>query len=546
VPILRGGHAAYAALAVAAVSGWMFYSCGKFKSNPSDIAAIRLQMADVQKNVNNLIEQNKQLMQAFNALMAENADLRKRLGDSKDRDAASMRKPSATAVSKSAANAAGIACGVACAGFCYGVQRGDTISALALRFYKDAGKFRRIADANNIPSPDYALKAESCICIPGVKVPPVTRSTIPPKARPRPPTRRRAVIPSSPHAEVRTYRQQQQQRGEQQSQQQQVTIQPQTTQPRIEINVQQQQQQQQQAPPQPPPPAPQQPPAEKPPAPTSPQPPPSAEPAPPPQAAIPPVTPRQLPPPVAEKKISEGVILPGSAWVNAGNVSPTEKGNVITNAFVEQGVTLWKRGRVSFVPYVSATAFKDTKGFDWNNRFIGQAGLKMALTFSKGIVQVGGSYGEEYRFKTGNRYKSPIGYANYWLGWDLPTRERPSRRFLSAFPGSSWGMVGNISPAEKDNVIGMAYLQQGVTLVKPLGVSVIPFGEYMHNMDSRGYDWNNRYIYGGGMKLAVPAKTGLIEFGSSWRNERRWQTNRTDQSVTGFVNIWFGWNPKAH
>ena len=36
----------------------------------------------------------------------------------------------------------------------YTVQRGDTLSAIAKRFYGHAGEYRRIAAANNIANPD--------------------------------------------------------------------------------------------------------------------------------------------------------------------------------------------------------------------------------------------------------------------------------------------------------------------------------------------------------------------------------------------------------
>ena len=36
----------------------------------------------------------------------------------------------------------------------YTVQRGDTLSAIAKRFYGHAGEYRRIAEANNIANPD--------------------------------------------------------------------------------------------------------------------------------------------------------------------------------------------------------------------------------------------------------------------------------------------------------------------------------------------------------------------------------------------------------
>lgn len=48
----------------------------------------------------------------------------------------------------------------------YTVQRGDTLSAIARRFYGHAGEFRRIADANNIANPDLIHPGQQLV-IPG-------------------------------------------------------------------------------------------------------------------------------------------------------------------------------------------------------------------------------------------------------------------------------------------------------------------------------------------------------------------------------------------
>ena len=45
----------------------------------------------------------------------------------------------------------------------YTVQRGDTLSAIARRFYGHAGEYRRIAEANHIPNPDLIHPGQQLI-----------------------------------------------------------------------------------------------------------------------------------------------------------------------------------------------------------------------------------------------------------------------------------------------------------------------------------------------------------------------------------------------
>ena len=232
------------------------------------------------------------------------------------------------------------------------------------------------------------------------------------------------------------------------------------------------------------------------------------------------------------------LLFPGSAWSVLGNISPVEKGNIIDASYFEQGVRVYHRKSLSLVPYVSIGLTLDTEKYDWNNRVVGQAGIKLNKTFRSGVISLGSAYAHEYRWQSGMTKGAPIGYANYWFGWQQPgTKIR--------FPGSSWGIVGNISPVEKGNVIAGSYLQQGIAILNSHAVSVVPFAEATGYKDSKHYDWNNRIIYGGGVKLLVRSRPGVTEIGTSYSREKRFNSGLTGKCITIFLKLWFGWNPKA-
>ncbi len=227
--------------------------------------------------------------------------------------------------------------------------------------------------------------------------------------------------------------------------------------------------------------------------------------------------------------------LPGSAWNVTGNISPVESGNYISASYAEQGITLFRAGTVSVVPYFSVAATLDTKGYDWNNRFVTTGAVKLVKNFRNGIISIGGGYANEYRFKSGMRKSAPVAQATYWFGW------QPNQRF----PGNSWGVIGNISAVERNNLIAAAYVQQGVTAAKVHGVSVVPFGEYSVSRDTDGYDWNNRALYGAGFKVRVPGPSRVVEVGSSYQYEHRFKSGLSASGFSVFIRTWFGWNPMA-
>lgn len=105
---------------------------------------------------------------------------------------------------------------------------------------------------------------------------------------------------------------------------------------------------------------------------------------------------------------------PGSAWAVVGNVSPYEKGNIISLSHAEQGISF--KGIIE--PYVSGTIGTDSKGYDWNNKLVGAVGVRAVQSIGKaGSVRVGAAYTSEKHTES-NVTKSGVVYsADFYYGW---------------------------------------------------------------------------------------------------------------------------------
>ena len=127
-------------------------------------------------------------------------------------------------------------------------------------------------------------------------------------------------------------------------------------------------------------------------------------------------------------------------------------------------------------------------------------------------------------------------YAQDWFGWQ-PVMEKASR-----FPGSSWAIVGNISPVEHGNLIVQGYVSQGVIAKRFQKATLVPFVQTTISRDRDGFDWDNKAIYGGGLKAVVPHGDAYTEFGLAYLREHRFDPDRSAGQVAIFMNFSFGWN----
>jgi hypothetical protein len=115
-------------------------------------------------------------------------------------------------------------------------------------------------------------------------------------------------------------------------------------------------------------------------------------------------------------------------------------------------------------------------------------------------------------------------------------------RFASAqsgvyYPGSAWTANGTLSPVEKGNVISLTHAEQGIAL---RGVEV--FGQTTFSIDSKHFDWDRRFLNGGGIRFTQTVPHGMVRVSESFVRERRYNGDVTHQGFVFAAEAWFGWN----
>jgi hypothetical protein len=235
--------------------------------------------------------------------------------------------------------------------------------------------------------------------------------------------------------------------------------------------------------------------------------------------------------------LADSVGLPGQGWTSIGNLSPIEHNNFYLQSYMEQSAAVFSTysGSLTVTPFVGLGVVLDTKGYDWNNKVQPRLGMKVNKYFRKGVVSVGSAYSYEERFKGVNGSGLTV-FVQDWFGWQ-PVAEKSSR-----FPGSSWMEIGNLSPVEKGNILGMGYFTQGVVAKRFSRVTVVPYVEATVFHDSKGFDWDNKAMGGGGVKAIFPRGDIYTEIGAAYLHETRLQSGQSASGVSVFTNFSFNWN----
>jgi hypothetical protein len=244
---------------------------------------------------------------------------------------------------------------------------------------------------------------------------------------------------------------------------------------------------------------------------------------------------------ISAENIASPTLTPGSAW-NTLLTVPVERGNWINQFHIDQGVILARPAGIAIEPYVAVNVTQDTKGYDWNNKTKVEAGLKLGKTVSHGVMNVSFAYADERREYGGSRSGFTV-YHDAWFGRDIPN-DSPGTRYFKAAPGYVWWIVGNVSPFEKGNVIGLARAEQGVAAVKTGGISLIPTAWLQGGFDTDGNPWNRRYTAGGGGKIAIPWHTGTIGVTGGYECTRSYDDKAPSGAACGptvRVDFWTGW-----
>jgi hypothetical protein len=233
----------------------------------------------------------------------------------------------------------------------------------------------------------------------------------------------------------------------------------------------------------------------------------------------------------------DAVGLPGQGWTSIGNVSPIEHNNLYVQSYVEQSAAVFATysGSITVTPFVGLGLVLDTKGYQWNNKIQPKVGVKVNKFFRKGVVSIGSAYSYEDRFNGFNSSGLTI-YAQDWFGWQ-PVSEKSSR-----FPGSSWMEVGNLSPVERGNIIGLGYISQGIVAKRFSRATLVPYVEATVFHDSKGFDWENKANVGGGVKAIFPRGDIYTEIGAAYLHENRFQSGQSAGSLSVFTNFSFNWN----
>ena len=233
----------------------------------------------------------------------------------------------------------------------------------------------------------------------------------------------------------------------------------------------------------------------------------------------------------------DGVGLPGQGWTSIGNLSPIEHNNFYTQSYFEQTAAVFATysGSVTVTPFVGMGLVLDTKGYEWNNKVQPRVGVKINKYFRKGVVSIGSAYSYEDRFKSFNSSGLTL-YVQDWFGWQ-PVAEKSSR-----FPGSSWIEVGNLSPVEKGNILGLGYFSQGVVAKRFSTATIVPYVETTIFRDSKGFDWDNRATVGGGVKAIIPREDIYTEVGVAYLHETRFESGLSAGGLSVFTNFSFNWN----
>lgn len=118
---------------------------------------------------------------------------------------------------------------------------------------------------------------------------------------------------------------------------------------------------------------------------------------------------------------------PGSSWsvltYNPGVIENTrERGNVLLQGKIEQGIDWTKFGGWTLNTYASVAYSLDKNKIDYNNKLVPAVGVKMSRKFDSGVFDVGVQAVHERRIRVDGPNKTGNGvqvYASYWFGWNL-------------------------------------------------------------------------------------------------------------------------------
>jgi len=229
------------------------------------------------------------------------------------------------------------------------------------------------------------------------------------------------------------------------------------------------------------------------------------------------------------------VETPGSVWSSTGN-APVEPDNVSSALHVDQGIVVGHIGKTTqVIPYAAVNVIKDTQGLPWNNKAGAEVGVKLTKSFDHGSVTLAGAYGVERQYRT-IPDEAAAGFmvsATGWFGYQLLNKIQT--------PGSIWFSVGNTALTDDTNVIGMARLEQGLTIFESNSAPIDVVGWAQVGADSIKRPWNNRSTVGGGLRVSLPWNDGVASLTGGYECTTSPTEDLRLCGPTVRLNIWVGW-----
>jgi hypothetical protein len=224
-----------------------------------------------------------------------------------------------------------------------------------------------------------------------------------------------------------------------------------------------------------------------------------------------------------------------------GTLSPYEKNNVQVDSYFEQRAVVFSTwdNLLTVTPYASMDLMLDTAGFSYNNRIQHSLGFKLNKHVKDGVFSIGTAYAHESQFRNADGFHASSArtdFATAWFGWQ-PAAEKANR-----WPGSMWAVVGHSSPVEHGNLIEQGQLTQGYAAKRFRNKVLIPFLQINAGHDSKGFDWENRFVGGAGVKLGLPVGETYTEFGAAYSYEDRYLTGHDANGFKLFMDFSYGWH----
>lgn len=244
-----------------------------------------------------------------------------------------------------------------------------------------------------------------------------------------------------------------------------------------------------------------------------------------------------IPPHAEQGSIFDAVGFPGQMWMANGTYSPVEKNNIISQWDFQQSAVLYSGWRNSLTvgSFVELNGVIDSQGFTYDNQLQPSIGIRVSKLFPIGVISLGTAYAYQDRFSS-ETASGRTDFISDWFGWQSIANPK------SRFPGSSWATIGHTTPVEHGDLIEQAYATQGYVLRRFKRGAIISYTEITLGHDSQGYDWENRYIAGGGVKTGVLVGEVYTEFGAGWMHESRFESGLSADGLKVFLNTSYNWN----